>query len=89
MIRRISSSGCKKVHRAVSNKTESSELRHNNTQLCILYSTQKLRAVDAEAYLIIHPVTPTRKFSGPSFYPVFLSLSTVQCCDVLCILFVG
>ena len=71
MIRRISSSGCKKVYGAVSNIADNFELRYD-TQLFILYSTQKLRLVDAEAYLIIHPAIPTRAFNRPSFYPVFL-----------------
>jgi len=73
MIRRTSA-GCKKVHGAVSNITENSGLRHNNTQLCILYSTQKLGLVGAEAYLIIHPAIPPRTFSRSSFHPVLISI---------------
>lgn len=82
IIRRTSSSGCKKVQGPVSSITENSELRQNNTQLCNLYSTKKLRLFDAEAYLIIHQAIPTRTFSRPAFYRVFLSLSTMHFCDV-------
>jgi len=72
MMRRISSSGCKKMYGAVSNITDNFELRHNKTQICILQSIKKLRLVDAEAYLIIHPAIPTHAFNRLSFYSAFL-----------------